>query len=132
MTLVYFHAGFMIDAFALLVAGAIIAMFMRQKRWWFKSHRTLGVLSTLCFLCGFVSAMAMIAVSSGYHFRSVHARLGLFTTILSVVTMMLGFLQFGKYFPQSRIAMLHRWTARVTLLTACTTLASGLRILGIF
>lgn len=109
--------------FLLMISGVAIAIFMRRKKWWLKLHRTAGSLAVICFLCGFASAILMVALSTGEHFKVYHAYLGLVTMALILPTPFLGYLQFRT---------VHRWSGRVTLVFACMAVVSGLQLVGVF
>jgi cytochrome c biogenesis protein CcdA len=128
----YTHTGFMTAGFLLMSTGAATAVFMKRRRWWLSLHKWAGALTVVCFLCGFASAIVMIAVSAGTHFTVAHARLGLLTTALSVLTLLLGHLQFRVRNASGKIRDLHRWSGRITLIFACMAIASGLWTAGIF
>jgi len=141
----------MITAFLLMTAGACIAMFMRRKRWWLKVHKLAGFLAALFVICGFALAVSMVIAFDGEHFRVPHAYLGLATIALAVLTPVLGYLLLRKSSPARGTTHLqsdeidtkagssrrltpaaHRWSGRATVILACTAVASGLHIVGLF
>ncbi|MCX5854868.1 MAG: hypothetical protein NTZ24_09960 [Deltaproteobacteria bacterium] len=122
----------MAAGFLLMLAGIATAMFMRQRRWWLSIHKAAGTLTAVCFLCGFTFAILMVGVSEEEHFRVTHAYLGLVTTTLAILTAFLGHIQFRIKNASGKIRALHRWSGRITLVFACTAVASGLQTAGIF
>jgi len=122
----------MAAGFLLMLAGIATAMFMRRRRWWLSIHKAAGTLTAVCFLCGFTFAILMVGVSVEEHFRVTHAYLGLLTTIFTFLTAVLGHLQFRIKNASGKIRMYHRWSGRITLVFACTAIASGLQTAGIF
>ncbi len=138
----YEHTGFMTAGFLLMLTGITIAVFMRRKRWWLKVHRTAGTLAAACFLCGFTSAIAMVALSTGEHFTVIHTWLGLTTVAFAILTPTLGYLRVvltGRMNMilitkdiRDAIPTAHRWSGRITLILACVTIALGLQIVGLF
>lgn len=128
----YFHSGFMVTGFLLMMTGIAIAVFMRRRRWWLKLHKAAGTLTAFFFLSGFTSGVIMVAVSAGEHFRLVHHYLGLLTTAMAVLTAVFGYLQFRMKVSTGKMRPLHRWSGRVTLILACVTVVSGLRMIGFF
>lgn len=118
----------MVAGFLLMIAGAAMAIFMRHRRGWLKIHKALGSLAPICLLCGFSSAILMVAVSSGEHFGVAHAYLGLVATAMTFLTPVLGYAQFKMKDPSGKIRMLHRWSGRVTLILACVAVVSGLQM----
>jgi len=127
----YNHAGFMSAGFLLMLSGITIAMFMKRRRWWLSIHKAAGILTAVCFLCGFTFAILMVGFSGEVHFRVIHAYLGLLTTILTLLASFLGHLQFRIKNASGKIRTLHRWSGRIALIFACTAAASGLQTAGI-
>jgi uncharacterized membrane protein len=127
----YIHTGFMAAGFLLMLAGVTTAMFVRRRRGWLSIHKAAGILTAVCFLCGFTFATLMVGVSEEEHFRVTHAYLGLVTTTLAILTTFLGRLQFRIKNASGKIRALHRWSGRITLVSACMAIASGLRTAGI-
>jgi len=122
----------MAAGFLLMLTGVTIAMFMRRGRWWLSIHKAAGILTAVCFLCGFTFAALMVGLSGEEHFRLTHAYLGLVTITLAILTAFLGHLQFRIKNASGKIRALHRWSGRITLVFACTAVASGLQTAGIF
>lgn len=123
------HAALMAGGFVLLVAGVFIVMRLRKQRWWFKIHRLLGLLGAGTLLLGWASATVMVARMSGPHLQGLHARLGVATILLAVVTVGLGWLQFRLKKKQIRI--IHHWTGRATVVMQAANIALGLRLIGL-
>ena len=121
----------MAAGFLLMLAGVTIAMFMRRRRWWLQIHKATGTLTAVCLLCGFTFATLMVGVSGEEHFRVTHAYLGLLTTVLTFLTAVLGHLQFRIKNASGKIRTLHRWSGRITLVSACMAIVSGLQTAGI-
>ena len=69
----YTHAGFMTAGFLLMLAGVTVAMFIKRRRWWLSIHKAAGILTAVCFLCGFTVAILMVGVSEEELFRVTHA-----------------------------------------------------------
>lgn len=115
----------------MMLSGITIAMFMKRRRWWLSIHKAAEILTAACFLCGLTFAILMVGVSEGVHFRVIHAYLGLVTTILTFLTVLLGHLQFKIKNVSGKIRILHRRSGRIALIFACTTAASGLQAAGI-
>jgi len=121
----------MTAGFLLMLAGVATAMFVKRRRWWLSIHKAAGILTAVCFLCGFTFATLMVGVSEEEHFRVAHAYLGLLTTVLTFLTAVLGHLQFRIKNASGKIRTLHRWSGRITLVSACMAIASGLQTAGI-
>ena len=114
-----------------MLTGITTAMFLRQRRWWLSIHKAAGILTAVFFLCGFTFAILMVGVSEEEHFRVSHAYLGLLTTVFTFLTAVLGHLQFRVKNASGKIRMYHRWSGRITLVFACTAVASGLQTAGV-
>jgi heme A synthase len=121
----------MTAGFLLMLAGIATAMFMRRRRRWLQIHKAAGTLTAICLLCGFASGIVMVVLSAGEHFRVIHPYLGLVATTLAILTAVLGHLQFRVKNASGKIRMYHRWSGRITLVSACTAIASGLQTAGI-
>ena len=120
------HAALMDSAFILLAAGVYIVMRLRNERWWFKTHRLLGVLGAVCMVLGLTAAAIMLAGGGA----GVHAFLGIAAIILGVVTAGLGWLQFRL--KKKPIRIIHHWTGRATVAIQAINIVLGLRLIGIF
>jgi hypothetical protein len=130
-SLLYFHAGFMLAGFFSMMSGATAAMFLRRKRWWLRFHKAAGILGAASVLFGLVAVISMITFSGGEHFGGTHTYLGAVTAIFTVVTPLLGTLQFKVQGYSGEIRVMHRWSGRFTLLFAVITIISGLQLVGI-
>ena len=122
------HAVLMNSAFVVLAAGVYIVMRLRKERWWFKTHRLLGVLGAVCMIFGWNAAAIMLA-EGGVSPTGLHAFLGIAAIILGVVTAGLGWLQFRL--KKKPIRIIHHWTGRATVVIQAINIALGLRLIGI-
>ncbi|MEN6475009.1 MAG: cytochrome b561 domain-containing protein [Syntrophaceae bacterium] len=122
------HAVLMAGGFILLASGVFIVMRLRNQRWWFKTHRMLGLLGAVFMIAGWIAAAIMLA-GGGDNPAGLHAYLGVATILLSVVTAGLGLLQFRLKKKQIRI--IHHWTGRATVIMQAANIALGLRLIGI-
>lgn len=123
------HVGLMVGGFILLVSGVYIVMRLRKQRWWFKTHRWLGLLGAGALLLGLVAAAVMVSLSSGRHVQGLHAYLGVATILLALITVSLGLLQFRL--KKKSIRIIHHWTGRATVIMQALTILVGLRLIGI-
>ena len=113
----------------LLASGVFIAMRLRNERWWFKTHRLLGLAGAGTLLLGCAAAVFMVARTSGEHLQGPHAWLGIVTVLTIVVTAYLGWLQFR--IKKRPVRMIHRRAGRATVLMQAVTIALALRLVGI-
>lgn len=127
--LFYFHAGFMITGLLLMITGASAAMFMRRRRWWLRFHKAAGFGGLICVLSGFAAAITMITLSGEEHFEIAHTYIGLITVVFTIVTPLLGAVQFKMKGQAGRISAMHRWSGRFTLLMTSVTVVSGLIVI---
>ena len=121
------HAAGMVCSFLMLVSGVIIARTMREKRWWFKAHRALGILGSAFAVFGVGTIIFVLSVMYGGHFVVPHAYLGISTLILALVTPVLGFLQ-----PRSgMVRTIHPWWGRTVMVLMAVTITVGLFTAGL-
>jgi len=123
------HSVLMGSGFLLLASGVFIAMRQRKQRWWFKTHRLLGMIGAGTLLLGWAAAVFMVARTSGEHLQGPHAWLGIVTVLAAVVTACLGWLQYR--IKKRPIRIIHHWTGRATLLIQAVTIVLALRLVGI-
>jgi membrane-bound ClpP family serine protease len=131
MPLFYIHAGAMGAGFLLMAAGAGIARFHRQQRWWLKAHKSFGMTGSFVMLTGLVAAFLMVDQNVSGHVRVPHAWGGLVMILLAFMTPVLGQLQFKIREKAKLLREKHRWSGRTTLIVGLATILSGLRAAGI-
>lgn len=117
--------------FLLLVAGAGIARFQRQQRWWLNAHKTAGRIGAAAMLAGLVAAFLMVDQGGSGHIRVPHAGFGPVMILLAFMTLMLGQLQFKIREKAKQLREKHRWSGRITLIVGLITILSGLLAAGI-
>jgi len=83
----------MILALCILLAGAIIARFMKKKAWWLKVHRSLGITGAIFLIVALFAIFLQITLTEREHFRVVHSWIGFTAFIFVVLTLTLGILQ---------------------------------------
>ena len=129
--LLYLHGGSMLLGFLLMAAGFTAARYFRQRRSWFPIHRRFGVAGAAAVVAGFTAALFMVTVGGGSHFGVPHGKAGAAAVLASVLTPLLGQLQFTL---RSRAAVLrrrHRQAGYVTLVLVALTALSGLALVGV-
>jgi uncharacterized membrane protein YidH (DUF202 family) len=131
MPLFYLHTGAMGAGFLLMAAGAGIARFHRQQRWWLKTHKTFGMTGSFVMLLGLVAAFLMVDQNGSGHVRVPHAWGGLTMIFFAFMTPVLGQLQFKVREKAKQLREKHRWSGRVTLIVGLAAILSGLRAAGI-
>jgi hypothetical protein len=131
MSFFYLHAAAMSVGFLLLAAGAGIARFQRQRRWWLNAHKTAGRTGAVAMLAGLVAAILMVESSGSGHIQIPHAGIGLVEIFLALMTLVLGQLQFKIRDKARQLREKHRWSGRITLIVGLVTILSGLLAAGI-
>jgi uncharacterized membrane protein YidH (DUF202 family) len=131
MPLFYLHAGAMGAGFLFMAAGAGIARFHRQQRWWLKAHKAFGMTGSFVMLLGLVAAFLMVDQNGSGHIRVPHAWGGLAMILLAFITPVLGQLQFKIREKAKQLREKHRWSGRITLIAGLITILSGLLAAGI-
>jgi hypothetical protein len=128
MSLFLLHACLMGAGFLLALTALLIAMTQRQKRWWLRVHRIVGLTGTAAMLLGFAAAVAAIATShEAHHFRSPHTWIGALTVSLALGAATLGLLQFRIPAKTAGFRTLHRLAGRIVNLTTPIAVLLGLR-----
>jgi hypothetical protein len=131
MPFFYFHAGAMTMGVLLMAAGAGVARFQRQQRWWLKAHRIAGMMGSSMVLLGLVAAILMVNHSGSGHFKVPHAGSGLIMILLALLTPVIGQMQFKFREKAKLFRVIHRWSGRITLIIGLLTILSGLQVAGI-
>lgn len=134
MSLIYLHLGLMSAAALAMMTAAVIARFLKTKKWWLKTHRALNVIAVILALVGLVVAAVSVQASGGPHFRVRHAFYGLAAILFLLASPALGFSIF-KTKDKTRIAgmkKLHRWMGRITIVLMLGTALAGFALIGLF
>jgi len=124
------HAILMILALCILLAGAIIARFMKKKAWWLKVHRSLGITGAIFLIVALFAIVLQITLTEREHFRIVHSWIGFTAFIFVVLTLTLGILQLKIRSVTTRLRSLHRWSGRITLCLIFVNIFLGLSMTG--
>lgn len=126
------HAVLMSISFVLLLAGMIVSGFFKKKRWWLKAHRRLQWIGGISGIAGLATAVYMVSVSTGVHFRLPHSISGLVGIVLIIANLALGLAIFkAKTEKKKRFRTMHRWTGRIVLGLMAAVIILGLIIAGI-
>jgi len=123
-----FHAIPMGAGFGLMAAAGYISRFQKKKRWWLKSHRSLGLAGAIVLIPGAIAAVVLVALGGEEHFESPHTWLGALTITLSWAAVTLGLLVFRMREQAARLRVYHRWIGRLALAAALVTVLTGLRL----
>lgn len=122
-----FHATLMTIGFILLILAITISTGMRKKKWWLKTHRSLGFLGSTFAVLGLLMGLYMVSVWGSPHFRVPHAFLGITTIILAITQPILGFMQ-----PKSKkIRPMHRWLGRIVVILMFFSIIAGMSQAGV-
>ena len=125
------HAVLMGFGFMILSTGVLIAKTQRNKKWWMKTHRTLGIIGVCSALGGITFAFYMVGSSGGEHFRVLHPYFGAFTAFFLIATPILGKMQFKVKTKKNLVRNFHRWFGRIALVLMVLTILMGLMQAGI-
>jgi len=121
----------MIAGLTLMTAGVTVARLMRKKPWWLRGHRALGACGSLSVVCGFATALTMVADFGGPHFQVLHAWVGVLVVLAATATPVLGQLQFVLKERRAEIRKVHRWAGAITLILISLNIISGLVLAGV-
>ena len=124
------HAILMILALCIMLAGVVIARFMKTKVWWFKIHRFLGITGAIFFIVAIFAIVLQITLTEREHFRIIHSWIGFVAFISTLLTPTLGILQLKVRSVAVRLRSFHRWSGRLTLCLMLINIFLGLSMMG--
>lgn len=127
----YLHVGLMSTATGLLLAGMVVAMACRRRRWWLKAHRRTAACGSAAMAAGFLAAFLLVSLAGQPHFGPPHAWLGGLTVTGAFSTLTLGFLQFRLPARGASIRRMHRVSGRLTAILVLAAVPSGLLLIGL-
>jgi len=122
-----YHALLMGAGTAAMLAGILIGIIWRKKRWWLKAHIRLGILGAALTLAGLAMGYYMVGETTGLHFRVTHSAIGMVAVVMTLVTVALAY--GGLKLKNLRIA--HRWIARITFVVMLIAVMGGLSQAGV-
>ena len=126
------HMVLMSISFAHLLTGMVVSAFMKKKKWWLAVHRRLQWIGGGSGIAGLATAVYMVSVSSGSHFRLLHSALGLVGIVMIASGLIVGLSIFRvRNEKKKTFRLVHRWLGRATLALMAVIIASGLTIAGI-
>jgi uncharacterized iron-regulated membrane protein len=110
----------------------LILRYMKNKRWWLRLHRSIGMIGASLGVLGIATAVIMVSALSGIHLRIMHSYVGLFTILILITTPIFGQLIFKvQKKNKPKLQRLHRWFGRIALLLMLVTIIMGLSQIGI-
>ena len=125
------HALLLSVSFLLMLFGATVSRLRKKLRWWLKVHRPIGRIGAILGVIGVGLGLYMVQVTSGLHFGSVHAFLGV-TSICSIAaTPLIGQAIFKIKGDKKPVRAAHRWFGRISLVLMACTIVVGLLKAGI-
>jgi steroid 5-alpha reductase family enzyme len=131
MALFYSHAVLAGLGLALMLCGALVARYMKKKRWWVKTHRAM-VMSGVCAVIVAIILMAIqITLTERAHFRIAHSYIGAGVALIAMATLTMGYLQLKRFSRAAALKVVHRFSGRLTLLLMFVNLLIGLKVVGI-
>lgn len=124
------HAFLMILALCIMLAGGIIARFMKKKIWWLKVHRSLGITGAIFFIVAILAIVLQITLTEREHFRIIHSWIGFVAFVFAMLTPTLGILQLRVRSMTVRLRSFHRWSGRIALCLMLINVFLGLSMMG--
>ena len=124
------HALLMILAFCIMLAGGIIARFMKKKIWWLKVHRSLGITGAIFFIVAILAIVLQIMLTEREHFRIIHSWIGFIAFVFAMLTPALGILQLKVRNKAVRLRSFHCWSGRIALCLMLINAFLGLSMMG--
>lgn len=124
------HAVLMILALCIMLAGAIIARYMKKRSWWLKVHRSLGITGVISFIIALFVIVLQITLTEREHFRVLHSWIGFIAFLFALLTPVFGILQLKVRNVAVRLRSFHRWSGRITLCLMVINVFLGLSMMG--
>lgn len=124
------HAVLMSTSFLSMLAGVLISLIWKQKKWRYKTHRALGLYAIASGGTALLTAVLMVQISSGYHFTSNHGIGGGITAVFLLTTPLIA-LRIKKSKNKKRLRLIHRILGYTTLLLMAGAIIFGLQFAGI-
>lgn len=121
----------MIVGFALMFSGFIAARFFKRKTWWFKLHRFFNITGACVVLAGVILMTLYLTITEGGHFNAIHSYIGFLIAVISIITPLIGFMQFKISNYTQKLKAVHRFTGRLLIILIFVNILSGLKISGI-
>ncbi len=120
----------MSTSFLAMLAGILVSLFFKKKKWRFKVHKRLGIYAGVSGLTALILAATMVQIYNGVHFTSLHAVLGAFTGLLLMLTPLAG-LRILRSRQAHRQKILHKLAGYTTVVMMGITVFSGMVFMGI-
>jgi hypothetical protein len=120
------HALLMSFGGILMMIGMFIARFKKEQAWWFKTHRLIGLLSSLFLIIGLSIAIIMVISSTGVHFRVPHTWIALVSLIFAFSTPILGLSMVKLGERGNKLRKIHRFFGRTTIILIIVTMIFGI------
>jgi hypothetical protein len=125
------HATFLSIGFLLMAAGIGIARYLRDRKWWLKVHKPIGVTGAVSSVIGLVIGYFMVEMTTGIHFRVLHAAFGGTTVLLAILTPIMGQAFLKRKTNKQQLRLVHRYLGRITILMMAATIALGFAQAGL-
>lgn len=109
-----------------MTAGAVIARYMKKKKWRLTAHRIFGILGAFQVWAGIFAATVMVSRSGGGHLGIPHAWLGMLIALLALAAPLTGQMQLTLRNRLPRLRIIHPWIGRLTLAFLILNAAIGL------
>jgi hypothetical protein len=130
--MIWVHGGFVTVAFMLMAAAAVIARYLKKKRWRIAVHRAMGGAGAACAFVGVASAFVMVSRYGGPHLSVTHTWWGAVTFFGAVLTPTLGEMQFRFPRRAATFRKIHRPSGWITVILMAVTIVTGAAHAGIF
>jgi hypothetical protein len=121
------HLWLMLASGLAMSAGLLFPRYLKQKKWWMKAHRMLGIAGPVLGGLGLAAAVYMVEVRGGGHLSAVHGWFGLVAAAGFFATPPLcrRFFRIRREKKKAARAS-HRWTGRAALVIMLAAIVLGL------
>ncbi len=114
-------------SFIMMVWAMLVARYLKKRRWWLKTHRTLEIWGVILGIIGIIAAEYLLFSTSVNHLRIIHSYFGAAAVIALICTPIIGQLILkGQRERKPFFRMFHRWLGRSALFLTFISIILGL------
>ncbi|MGA1821644.1 MAG: cytochrome and DOMON domain-containing protein [Thermoplasmatota archaeon] len=126
------HAAFLSLGFISMLASVVILYTSKSRKWWFKTHKALGVAGGVLSITGLIIGIYMVQDGGGAHLAYPHSYLGIITILMIIASPILAFVHPKALKKTKVLRPIHLWLSRTALLFMLVNIISGLMLAGVF
>jgi hypothetical protein len=129
--LIIFHKLLMALATLCIITGVSAALFLRQRRYWLKVHKTFNSIAGIFLSVGAAMAIAAVWQQKDAHLNGLHPVIGSMALGLTMSSLFIGFYQFHAKNRVQVFKTIHRRLGKFSFLLVIASLITGLVRAGV-